>query len=111
MPSDRYTRKADESVRAAKEIAERHRHHAIDDVHLLAALVTQTDGLVPNVLERIGVEKEFAITGGIAKNVGVVRRLEKELGLKALSTTYDAQIAGGVGAALFGKALVEKGGK
>ncbi len=58
MPSDRYTRKADECVRAAKEIAERHRHRAIDDVHLLAALVTQTDGLVPNVLERIGVDVE-----------------------------------------------------
>lgn len=60
------------------------------------------------LLERIGVEPDFAITGGIAKNVGVVRRLERELGLKSLTTAYDPQIAGALGSALFAKALVEK---
>ncbi|TAK04660.1 AAA family ATPase [Patescibacteria group bacterium] len=55
MANDRYTRKADEAVRTAKEIAERHRHQAIDDIHLLASLINQNDGLVPNVLERMGV--------------------------------------------------------
>ncbi len=78
---------------------------------VLAAYCSAMAHRVYTLLERIGVEREFAITGGISKNAGVVRRLEKEMGLKALSTTYDAQIAGGVGAALFGKALVEKGGK
>jgi len=60
------------------------------------------------LLERIGVEREFAITGGIAKNVGVVRRVERELGLKALEPKLDPQIAGALGAALFAKALYEK---
>jgi activator of 2-hydroxyglutaryl-CoA dehydratase len=60
------------------------------------------------LLERVGVEREFAITGGIAKNSGVVRRLEKELGLRALSTTFDPQIAGALGAALLARALAEK---
>jgi activator of 2-hydroxyglutaryl-CoA dehydratase len=64
---------------------------------------------VVTLLERIGMEKEFAITGGIAKNVGVVSRLEKELGVTALKPKYDTQIAGALGGALFGKALVEKG--
>ncbi|MFQ6128861.1 MAG: benzoyl-CoA reductase, bzd-type, subunit Q [Thermoplasmata archaeon] len=61
------------------------------------------------LLERLGVEKEFAITGGIAKNIGVVKRLEKELGIEPLKTDYDTQIAGAIGGALFGKVLVEKG--
>lgn len=61
------------------------------------------------LLERLGVEKEFAITGGIAKNQGVVKRIERELGIEALATDHDTQIAGAVGGALFGKTLVEKG--
>ena len=64
---------------------------------------------VVTLLERIGHEPDFAITGGIAKNIGVVSRLEKELGIKALKPSYDTQIAGAVGAALFAKALAERG--
>jgi bzd-type benzoyl-CoA reductase Q subunit len=57
----------------------------------------------------IGLEKEFAITGGIAKNIGVVNRLEKELGIEIYrKTKWDTQLAGAIGAALFAKALYEK---
>jgi activator of 2-hydroxyglutaryl-CoA dehydratase len=63
---------------------------------------------VVSLLERIGVENDFAITGGIAKNSGVVTRLERELNLKSLKSKYDTQIAGALGAALFAKALIEK---
>jgi activator of 2-hydroxyglutaryl-CoA dehydratase len=61
---------------------------------------------------RLGVEKEFAITGGQAKNIGTVKRVEKELGINALRwSEIDPQLAGAVGAALFAKALVEKSQK
>lgn len=76
---------------------------------VLAAYCSAMAHRVVTLLERIGMEKEFAITGGIAKNVGVVQRLEKELGVKALTPKYDTQIAGAIGGALFGKALIEKG--
>jgi bzd-type benzoyl-CoA reductase Q subunit len=75
---------------------------------VLAAYCSAMAHRVVTLLERIGVEKDFAITGGIAKNPGVVVRLEKELGLTSLKSKYDTQIAGAMGAALFGKALVEK---
>ena len=61
-----------------------------------------------DVLERIEVEKDFAITGGIGKNNGIVERIEGELGLKSLVTEYDSQIAGALGAALFGQVLEKK---
>ena len=51
---------------------------------VLAAYCSAMAHRVFTLLERIGVEKDFAITGGIAKNVGVVKRLEKELGVTAL---------------------------
>ncbi len=78
---------------------------------VLAAYCAAMAHRVVTLLERIGVEEDFAITGGIAKNVGVVSRIEKELGVKALKPNYDTQIAGALGAALFAKAIVEKGGK
>lgn len=60
------------------------------------------------LLSRVGVEKDFAITGGISKNVGIVKRIEAELGVQALKPAIDPQIAGALGAALFAKALYEK---
>jgi benzoyl-CoA reductase subunit A len=65
---------------------------------------------VVSLLERIGMEKEFFITGGIAKNPGVVKRLERLLKLEAVQTKYDSQLAGALGAALFGYTLVQKQG-
>ncbi len=78
---------------------------------VLAAYCSAMAHRVVELLERIGIEKDFAITGGIAKNAGVVKRLEKEIGVKALSPKHDTQIAGALGAALFAKALLEKGKK
>ena len=63
---------------------------------------------VVSLIERIGVENDFFITGGIAKNPGVVKRIEKLLGTKAVDTKLDSQIAGALGAALFGHTLMLK---
>ncbi|MFH1033507.1 MAG: benzoyl-CoA reductase, bzd-type, subunit Q [Pseudomonadota bacterium] len=75
---------------------------------VLAAYCSAMAHRVVTLLERIGMEKDFAITGGIAKNLGVVSRIEKELGVSALKPKMDTQIAGALGAALFAKALLEK---
>ncbi|MHC5007984.1 MAG: benzoyl-CoA reductase, bzd-type, subunit Q, partial [Planctomycetota bacterium] len=76
---------------------------------VLAAYCSAMAHRVVSLVERLGVEKEFAITGGIAKNPGVVRRIEKELNIEALKPKLDTQIAGALGGALFARALVEKG--
>jgi bzd-type benzoyl-CoA reductase Q subunit len=76
---------------------------------VLAAYCSAMAHRVVSLVERLGVEKEFAITGGIAKNPGVVRRIERELNLEALKPKLDTQIAGALGGALFARALVEKG--
>jgi len=75
---------------------------------LLAAYCSAMAHRVYTLLTRVGVEEDFAITGGIAKNSGVVQRLEKELGVTAVRSEYDTQVAGAIGAALFAKSLVEK---
>jgi benzoyl-CoA reductase subunit A len=60
---------------------------------------------VAALLERIGVEPEFFITGGISKNSGVVRRIEDVVGISARESDFDTQIAGALGAALFAHTL------
>jgi len=62
-----------------------------------AALAHQAALLV----QRLGVQKEVALTGGVAKNTGVVTRLEKELGIKTVEIKPDPQITAALGAALY----------
>ena len=63
---------------------------------------------VVTLLEQVGIEEKFAITGGIGKNVGVVKRLCNEIGIEAMPVKYDTQIAGALGGALFAQNLLKK---
>ncbi len=76
---------------------------------VIAAYCSAMANRVVTLLERIGVEKDFAITGGIAKNIGIVKRIKEKLGVEPLKADIDTQIAGALGGALFGKTLIEKG--
>jgi len=65
-----------------------------------------------NLLKRVSIEKDFSITGGIAKNCGMVAKLREKVGLEPL-LCEDPQIIGALGAALFARercrGIVEKG--
>lgn len=63
---------------------------------------------IVDLLTRVGIEKDFVITGGVAKNIGVVQRLERILKIQALEPKMDPILAGALGASLFAKALYEK---
>ncbi|MEJ5342157.1 MAG: ATP-dependent chaperone ClpB [Thermogutta sp.] len=54
---DKLTIKAQEAVANAQSLASERGHPEIDPVHLLAALVSETDGLIKPILERIGVNR------------------------------------------------------
>ena len=75
---------------------------------VLAAYCSAMAHRVFTLLEQVGVEPGFCITGGIAKNPGVVTRIEKELGLESYKSDVDSQLAGALGGALFGRALEQK---
>ena len=75
---------------------------------VLAAYCSAMAHRIVTLLLRLGIEEKFAITGGIAKNIGVVKRIEDELKLKSPESSIDPQLAGAIGAALFAKALAEK---
>jgi bzd-type benzoyl-CoA reductase Q subunit len=63
------------------------------------------------LLQRIGVKDDLVISGGIAKNIGVVKRIEENLAVKA-HICFEPQIVGAVGAALIAQKLfLESGNK
>jgi predicted CoA-substrate-specific enzyme activase len=60
----------------------------------------------------IGLESDVCMTGGVAKNNGVVNALEKNLGIRIKRIRReDPQIAGAIGAALFAMEKVSGGAK
>lgn len=55
MRFDKLTIKAQEAVQEALHIAERYRHPAVDSEHLMLALLQQDGGVVPSILQKLGV--------------------------------------------------------
>ncbi len=55
-----------------------------------------------NLLKRVNIEKDFTITGGIAKNKGMVAKIKEKVGIEPVLAP-DPQIMGALGAALFAK--------
>ncbi|MBW1956765.1 MAG: benzoyl-CoA reductase, bzd-type, subunit Q [Deltaproteobacteria bacterium] len=76
---------------------------------VLAAYCTGMAQRIYAVLERTGVTPQWAVTGGMAKNRGVINRLVAMIGAEDMKTPWDPQIAGAVGAALFAHTLCRKG--
>jgi len=84
---------------------------------VLAAYMRAMSIRMSELVEKVGCERDFVITGGQSKNIGIVRRVENILGMKSLpvpnlkETGRDPISAGAIGAALFAKALYEKSRK
>jgi bzd-type benzoyl-CoA reductase Q subunit len=76
---------------------------------VLAAYCRAMADIIYSLVERAGVKPEFAVTGGMAKNRGVMDRLMPKIGMERMKTEWDTQIAGAVGASLFAYALCQKG--
>ncbi|MDO4555727.1 MAG: acyl-CoA dehydratase activase, partial [Lachnospiraceae bacterium] len=75
---------------------------------VLAAYCQAMAERVARLLQRNGMQEDFVITGGIAKNIGVVSRIESLLHVKAKKSKYDTQIAGALGGAVLAYELLEK---
>jgi len=67
------------------------------------AIATRVHGM----LRRLKIEKEVVLTGGGAKNIGLVKALEAKLGF-AVQVPPEPLLTGAIGAALLGKDLVKE---
>ncbi len=75
---------------------------------ILAGAMDAVTSRVISLMERVGIEEALCISGGVAKNIGIVRRVEDRLGLKA-HIAPEPQIIGAVGAALFAGDKLKRG--
>jgi ATP-dependent Clp protease ATP-binding subunit ClpB len=72
---DKMTVKAQEALQEAQEIAARHEQQEIAPLHLLSALVAQTDGVVPSLLARLGVRSEM-LSAEIERELGRLPKVQ-----------------------------------
>ncbi len=63
MQMDRLTIKAQEAVKEAQEVARQHSNQALEPEHLMAALLAQSDSLVPALLEKLGIPAKVLSDG------------------------------------------------
>ncbi len=89
------------TVFARSEVS-RHLRRGAQKADILGGLHAATADRVFGLLKRVGIERDFVISGGIAKNIGVVKRVEAKVGMPAL-ISEEPQIIGALGAAILAK--------
>ena len=77
----------------------------IEDI--LAGLHHAVSGRVYRMAERLRIEPDVVLTGGVAKNIGVVKAMEEHVGFPIL-VPEEPLLTGAVGAAMLGKELTMK---
>ncbi len=80
------------------------RHLMVEGVSredIAAAVIRNAIHHMMTLVPRTGVEQDIAITGGIAKNIGMVEQLQERMGMDFVALPEDPQVVGAVGAAVF----------
>jgi predicted CoA-substrate-specific enzyme activase len=76
---------------------------------IIAGIHSSMVSRVMGLLKRLGIEKDVAVVGGVAKDRGLIAILEQELGFKVLVPENPEMVAA-LGAAILAKESLEKGG-
>jgi predicted CoA-substrate-specific enzyme activase len=71
---------------------------------IIAGIHESIAARVSSMIARVGVAEPVMITGGVARNAGVVDALERKLGVKIAVSSY-AQVNGAIGAAVLASTL------
>ena len=67
MNQNKYTRRSLEAIQEAQSLASVNRNQQIEEVHLLLALLQQEDGLIPQLLRKMGVTVESFEAAAMAR--------------------------------------------
>jgi ATP-dependent Clp protease ATP-binding subunit ClpB len=85
---DKFTVKAQEAVQRANELASEHGNPELLPVHLLAALVEDREGIVPPVLEKIGIGPQ-AVLSDIYKEIEKLPKVSGGAAQAAMSSALN----------------------
>ncbi len=76
----------------------------VDKNTIIRGLIYSIVSKITSMVERIGLEEPVCMTGGVAKNLGVVSALEEKLGVR-INIPDEPQITGALGAAYLAQKL------
>lgn len=78
-------------------------NEGVDLIDITAGLNASIAARLNSMVRRVGLVEDVAITGGCAKNQGLVKALEKKLAVVVMKLPQDPQIAGALGAAVIAR--------
>lgn len=73
----------------------------IEETDIAAGITKNVAKHIMHLIYKFNIKKDIAITGGIAKNIGVVKQLEEMLNMEFVDLPADPQLIGALGAAVF----------
>ena len=74
MNIEQMTQKTREALQAAQRIAVEYSNNAVEQEHLLAALAQQQDGLIPQMLQTLGIDANAFAQAALQKCLRVPRK-------------------------------------
>lgn len=78
-------------------------NEGIGPENIAAGIHNSIAGRLSSMVRKVGISGDISLTGGCAKNQGLVKALEEKLGVKVIKLTTDPQIVGAIGAALIAR--------
>jgi len=69
-------------------------------IDIVAGIHQSIASRIISLINRVGLEQDLTMTGGVAKNIGVRKALEGKLGVEIKQLPVDPQLMGAMGAAL-----------
>ncbi len=76
-----------------------HIHKGVPKDHILVSLHRAVAGRILEILGTVGIKSDVVVTGGVARNVAIIKELERKIGLSII-VPPEPQIVGALGAAL-----------
>ena len=84
-----------------------HIHRGVPKDRILAGLHKAVAGKILEILDKVGIKSDLVVTGGVAKNLAIVRELESKTRLSIILPP-EAQAVGALGAALLARDKVSR---
>lgn len=81
-------------------------HQKLSTEDIISGLHTAIVRKVLSLVQRIPMENEITLTGGVMKNLGMCKKLKEELSQNIVNLPDDPQIAGALGAAIIARKYV-----
>jgi len=79
-----------------------HIHRGVPKDRILAGLHKAVAGRIIEILGKVGMKSDVVVTGGVARNIAVVKELERQTGLSII-VPPEPQLVGALGAALLAR--------